>query len=128
VWLALRRLGREWDDASALSAAHAARSAAAPGHGGGGDEDEGGTGGEYYARQEAARRRSAHEAPLDEEAEEERERERQEHLDEVNAELALLLATLYFMVECFRGEEAWGEELSASLFLSPSPFESRTRR
>ncbi|GAA5842352.1 hypothetical protein JCM9279_005355 [Rhodotorula babjevae] len=113
VWFALRRLGREWDDASALSAAHAARSAAqAQGGGGGGEEDEGGTGGEYWARQEAARRR-AHEAPVDDEAEEERERERQEHLDEVNAELALLLATLYFMVECFRGEEAWGEELMA---------------
>ncbi|GAA5863667.1 hypothetical protein JCM1840_000097 [Sporobolomyces johnsonii] len=43
--------------------------------------------------------------------EEERERERQERLDEINAELALLLAVLYFMVECFRGEEQWGEEL-----------------
>lgn len=40
--------------------------------------------------------------------------ERQELLDEINGELALLLAVLYFMVECFRGEEKWGEELSES--------------
>lgn len=40
------------------------------------------------------------------------QQERQEQLDEINGELALLLAVLYFMVECFRGEEQWGEELS----------------
>lgn len=39
--------------------------------------------------------------------------ERQELLDEVNGELALLLAVMYFMVEVFRGEEEWGQELSA---------------
>lgn len=33
-------------------------------------------------------------------------------LDEVNGELALLLAVMYFMVEAFRGEEEWGQELS----------------
>ncbi|ORY85409.1 hypothetical protein BCR35DRAFT_302898 [Leucosporidium creatinivorum] len=41
------------------------------------------------------------------------QQERQEQLDEINGELALLLAVLYFMVECFRGEEQWGEELMA---------------
>jgi hypothetical protein len=33
-------------------------------------------------------------------------------LDEINAELAVLLAVLYFMVECARGDDKWGEELS----------------
>ena len=39
--------------------------------------------------------------------------ERQEALDEINGELALYLAVLYIMVEVFRGEEEWAEDLSA---------------
>lgn len=46
--------------------------------------------------------------------EEEKERIKQERLDEINAELATLLAIVYFMVECFRGEDKWGQELSES--------------
>lgn len=37
---------------------------------------------------------------------------RQDRLDEINGELALLLAVLYFMVEVYRGEEEWADELS----------------
>ncbi|GAA6052338.1 hypothetical protein JCM3770_007259 [Rhodotorula araucariae] len=105
VWRALRRTGREWDDASALSAAHAAR-AAALAH----DDDDGGAG----EGQHAPRRYGPPPVPpVHDEAEEERERDRQERLDEINAELALLLAVLYFMVECFRGEDEWAEDLMA---------------
>lgn len=39
--------------------------------------------------------------------------ERHDFLEEINGELAIHLAVLYFMVEVFRGEDAWGEELSA---------------
>ncbi|BGP36956.1 Factor arrest protein 11 [Rhodotorula kratochvilovae] len=100
VWRALRRTGREWDDASALSAAHAARAAA---HAHAHDEDG----------EEGPYRRYAAPASAHDEAEEQREQERQDRLDEINAELALLLAVLYFMVECFRGEDEWAEELMA---------------
>lgn len=41
--------------------------------------------------------------------------ERQDYLDEINGELALHLAILYFMVEVYRGDDEWAEELSASL-------------
>ncbi|KAG0144411.1 hypothetical protein CROQUDRAFT_660084 [Cronartium quercuum f. sp. fusiforme G11] len=37
--------------------------------------------------------------------------DRQAFLEEINGELAIHLAVLYFMVEVFRGEDAWGEEL-----------------
>lgn len=37
---------------------------------------------------------------------------RQESLDGINAELAVLLAILYFMLEVFRGDEGWADELS----------------
>lgn len=40
--------------------------------------------------------------------------ERQEALDEINGELALHLAVLYFTVEVYRGDEDWGQELSES--------------
>ncbi|SCV68896.1 BQ2448_1017 [Microbotryum intermedium] len=36
---------------------------------------------------------------------------RQEQLDEINSELALLLAVLYFMMEVHRGDQGWAEEL-----------------
>ncbi|KDE05127.1 hypothetical protein MVLG_04469 [Microbotryum lychnidis-dioicae p1A1 Lamole] len=36
---------------------------------------------------------------------------RQEQLDEINSELALLLAVLYFMMEVHRGDDDWAEEL-----------------
>ncbi|KAM0755828.1 hypothetical protein T439DRAFT_13398 [Meredithblackwellia eburnea MCA 4105] len=39
--------------------------------------------------------------------------ERQDYLDEINGELALHLAVLYFMVEVHRGDEDWAEELMA---------------
>lgn len=38
--------------------------------------------------------------------------ERQEYLEEINGELAIHLSVLYFMVEVFRGDEAWADELS----------------
>ncbi|KAH9819906.1 hypothetical protein DFH28DRAFT_954711 [Melampsora americana] len=37
--------------------------------------------------------------------------DRQAFLEEINGELAIHLAVLYFMVEVFRGDDAWGEEL-----------------
>jgi hypothetical protein len=37
--------------------------------------------------------------------------ERQEYLDELNAELGLYLNVLYFMVELSRGDDEWAEEL-----------------
>ncbi|KAI8446653.1 hypothetical protein BY996DRAFT_7797118 [Phakopsora pachyrhizi] len=37
--------------------------------------------------------------------------DRQAFLEEINGELAIHLAIIYFMVEVFRGEESWGEEL-----------------
>lgn len=43
--------------------------------------------------------------------------DRQAFLEEINGELAIHLAVLYFMVEVFRGEDAWGEELSKSVLL-----------
>jgi hypothetical protein len=39
--------------------------------------------------------------------------DRQEYLDEINGEVALHLSILYFFAEIFRGDEKWGEELSA---------------
>ncbi|KAL8286192.1 hypothetical protein RQP46_004680 [Phenoliferia psychrophenolica] len=39
--------------------------------------------------------------------------ERQDYLDEINGELALHLAILYFMVEVYSGDEEWAEELMA---------------
>lgn len=36
-----------------------------------------------------------------------------EYLDEINLELALHFAQLYILVETCRGEEDWGDELSA---------------
>ncbi|KAI9602593.1 hypothetical protein H4Q26_001883 [Puccinia striiformis f. sp. tritici PST-130] len=39
-------------------------------------------------------------------------------LEEINGELAIHLAVLYFMVEVFRGDDTWGEELS-----KPTPSE-----
>jgi hypothetical protein len=49
--------------------------------------------------------------------------DRQAFLEEINGELAIHLAVLYFMVEVFRGDETWGEELSMSTpsNLSSSP-------
>ena len=38
--------------------------------------------------------------------------DRQEYLEEINGELAIHLAILYFMVEVFRGDETWASELS----------------
>jgi hypothetical protein len=43
--------------------------------------------------------------------------DRQDHLDEINGELALHLAILYFMVEVYRGDEEWAEELSECIWL-----------
>lgn len=40
--------------------------------------------------------------------------ERNEVLEEVNKELAVYLAILYFMMEVNRGDEEWGDELSKS--------------
>ncbi|WAR55265.1 hypothetical protein PtB15_6B3 [Puccinia triticina] len=37
--------------------------------------------------------------------------DRQAFLEEINGELAIHLAVLYFMVEVFRGDDSWGEEL-----------------
>lgn len=39
--------------------------------------------------------------------------ERQGQLDEINQELQILFCILYFMVEVFRGDEGFAEELSA---------------
>lgn len=39
--------------------------------------------------------------------------DRQACLEEINGELAIHLTVLYFMVEVFRGDDTWGEELMA---------------
>ena len=39
-------------------------------------------------------------------------KERQEFLEEINGEIAIHLGTLYFMVEIFRGDDDFAEELS----------------
>lgn len=39
--------------------------------------------------------------------------ERQEYLEEINGELAIHLSILYFLVEVFRGDESWADELMA---------------
>ncbi|BGP16111.1 Factor arrest protein 11 [Rhodosporidiobolus nylandii] len=99
VWSALKRTSGEWEAASHLpSAAAAQQDAERDKH----DDDED----EEHDHQRPPR------VQLSEE-EEHAERERQDRLDEINAELALLLAVLYFLVECFRGEEKWREELTA---------------
>lgn len=41
--------------------------------------------------------------------------ERQDKLDGINGELALYLAVLYLMVEMYRGDDEWAEELSEFL-------------
>lgn len=38
--------------------------------------------------------------------------ERQEYLEEINAEMSIYLCVLYFMAEIFRGDQEWAEELS----------------
>lgn len=40
--------------------------------------------------------------------------ERQEYLEEINAEMSIYLSILYFMAEIFRGDQDWAEELSVS--------------
>lgn len=72
------------------------------------DQDEGGN--PYHPQQR-------NQPAMLTEEEEEKDRIRQEKLDEINAELATLLAIVYFMVECFRGEDQWGQELSTSTVL-----------
>lgn len=62
---------------------------------------------------------SPHRSAYNAKEEEAKAAERQERLEEANAELALLLAILYFMTECSRGDETWGDELSASSLVSP---------
>lgn len=44
--------------------------------------------------------------------------ERQEYLEEINGELAIHLSVLYFMVEIFRGDESWADELSEHSVIS----------
>ncbi|BGP12930.1 hypothetical protein JCM10213_004349 [Rhodosporidiobolus nylandii] len=97
VWCALKRTSGEWEAASHLPSAAAAQQERDEHD----DDDE-----DEHDHQRPQR------VQLSEE-EERAERERQDRLDEINAELALLLAVLYFLVECFRGEEKWGEELMA---------------
>lgn len=48
---------------------------------------------------------------------------RQQGLDEANAEIAILLAILYLMVEVLRGDANWAEELSKFNFLLPFFFD-----
>lgn len=43
--------------------------------------------------------------------------ERQEYLEEINAEMSIYLSILYFMAEIFRGDQDWAEELSEFLWL-----------
>ncbi|GAA5896651.1 Far11p [Sporobolomyces salmoneus] len=102
LWDAIKRATSEWETISGV-----------PPHSGGmnsqqdGEEDQEDGGGPYHPQQ-----RNQPPVMLTEE-EEEKERIRQEKLDEINAELATLLAVVYFMVECFRGEDQWGQELMA---------------
>jgi cation transport ATPase len=100
VWKAFKRTGEEWERESVLPLHVQGRH----------DGEEEGEGMQHHHQHQQEEEKT--------EEEETRERERQERLDEVNAELALLLAVLYFMVECFRGEEGWGEELSTSTAVS----------
>ncbi|GAA5955174.1 hypothetical protein JCM3765_003235 [Sporobolomyces pararoseus] len=96
LWEAIKRATQEWEVNSGVPS-----HAAGQNHEGDEEHDEGGG---YQ-----------HQSPplMLTEEEEEKERIRQEKLDEINAELATLLAVMYFMVECFRGEDDWGQELMA---------------
>lgn len=94
LWEAIKRATEEWEVNSGVPSY---------GQGNGQQEDEDGEEGHYQHNQHQ---------PILTEEEEEKERMRQEKLDEINAELASLLAVVYFMVECFRGEDQWGQELS----------------
>ena len=96
MWEAIKRATQEWEVNSGVPS-----HAAGQHHEGDEEHDEGGG---YQ-----------HQSPplMLTEEEEEKERIRQEKLDEINAELATLLAVVYFMVECFRGEDQWGQDLSA---------------
>ncbi|GAA6059340.1 hypothetical protein JCM10212_003238 [Sporobolomyces blumeae] len=113
VWAGIKRACQEWEGVSAMPFSagefhHAGGEDEHDGHGHGGGGGEGG-----YGHANGGAGAGGHAAMMMTEEEEERERERQDRLDEINAELATLLAVVYFMVECFRGEEEWGQELMA---------------
>jgi len=99
LWEAIKRATQEWEANSGV-----------PSHAAGGQQDGDEDQDEAYHPQQ---RNQAPPVMMTAE-EEEKERIKQERLDEINAELATLLAIVYFMVECFRGEDKWGQELSES--------------
>lgn len=108
LWQALKRTAREWEDLSHLPIP--------PDHDGEHDDQH-----LHPNRQgrSSASMYSPHRSAYNAKEEEAKAAERQERLEEANAELALLLAILYFMTECSRGDETWGDELSASSLVSP---------
>lgn len=112
VWDAIKRATEEWELNSGV-----------PNHanqGGGGQQGDNGGEGEHGGDESGGEGQGGvygqgqRPPVMMTEEEEEKERMRQDRLDEINAELATLLAVVYFMVECFRGEEKWGQELSES--------------
>lgn len=115
LWHALKRTAREWEDLSHLPVSPEHEHAAPATAGGDGPHDD-----QHLhpnsARPQMRHAYSANRRAIDAQEEEFRAAERQEKLDEANAELALLLAVLYFMTECSRGDDAWGDELSAFAF------------
>ncbi|GAA5872543.1 hypothetical protein JCM16303_004557 [Sporobolomyces ruberrimus] len=109
VWDAIKRATEEWELNSGV-----------PNHanqGGGGQQGDNGGEGEHGGDESGGEGQGGvygqgqRPPVMMTEEEEEKERMRQDRLDEINAELATLLAVVYFMVECFRGEEKWGQEL-----------------
>ncbi|EGU13198.1 hypothetical protein RTG_00359 [Rhodotorula toruloides ATCC 204091] len=136
VWEALKRTGREWENISSLvlgSGVGGAGASSGRADDGTSDEDEAegpvGPGEGEESDSHALHRVQLRPIPRprppkihlsppartqeERESDEQREKERQDRLDEINAELAILLAVLYFMVECARGDDKWGEELMA---------------
>ncbi|GAA5831311.1 hypothetical protein JCM3766R1_003007 [Sporobolomyces carnicolor] len=101
LWDAIKRATQEWEVNSGVPAHAAGMNGQVDGED---DQDEGGN--PYHPQQR-------NQPAMLTEEEEEKDRIRQEKLDEINAELATLLAIVYFMVECFRGEDQWGQELMA---------------
>lgn len=109
LWQALKRTAREWEDLSHLPVP--------PDH----DQHHEGQHDDQHLHPNMTRHGrhppspySPNRTAINAKEEEAKAAERQERLEEANAELALLLAVLYFMTECSRGDEAWGDELSTS--------------
>ncbi|GAA5980477.1 hypothetical protein JCM10908_001665 [Rhodotorula pacifica] len=108
LWQALKRTAREWEDLSHLPIPPEHEQ-----HPHEGEHDDQHLHPNMHNRQgrHPSSAYSSNRMAINAKEEEAKAAERQERLEEANAELALLLAVLYFMTECSRGDETWGDEL-----------------